>query len=66
MTARRHVDHVCAVCGSDCDTVTGLKRRVRLLEMDVQRLAFALVEARELRAWATDEIERRFPEERAA
>ena len=60
-------EHACVLCESCCDTVTDLKRRNRLLEMDVQRLAFALVEARELRAWAADEIERRFPdEERAA
>jgi hypothetical protein len=39
---------------------------VRALEDTVLLLAFALDEAREFRAFATSEIEHRFPEEKAA
>ena len=61
-----HVDHCCAVCESDCDTVTALKRRLWAAEHNVQALAFALTRLRELRDFALEEIDRRFPEEPAA
>ena len=64
--ARRHVDHCCAVCESDCDRVTYLRRSIVELERDVLTLAFALAESRELRGFAEGEIEARFPARRAA
>ena len=42
MTALRHVDHACAVCQSDCDSVTGLKMRVRDLERALLRANYTL------------------------
>jgi hypothetical protein len=59
--ALAHVDHVCVVCSSDCDVVSDLRRPVRLLERDAQRLALELVETRELREFAEQEIARRWP-----
>jgi hypothetical protein len=63
---RRHVDHVCAVCESDCGRVTALRREVVLLENALLVAAYRLREARELRDFAREQIDRRFPEERAA
>ena len=51
--ALHHVDHCCAVCESDCDTVTALRQRVRDLERDRLRLGFML---------ATFEVALRVPE----
>ena len=58
--------HACALCRSDCDEVLRLRRLVRQLEAEAQRVAYALVQERELRAWAASEIEARFPGEVAA
>jgi hypothetical protein len=55
-------EHVCVLCESDCDRVTELRRQVRQLQDAVLLLSFALAEARELRDFARDEIECRFPE----
>ena len=57
-----HGDHCCSVCETTCDSATDLKRRVRALEYDVQRLALALIEERELRGWARGAIEEKFAE----
>ena len=62
---RRHVDHACVTCESTCDSTTEDRRYTRALEREVLRRGVALVEARKLRAWAADEIERRFPERAA-
>ena len=58
-----HGDHVCSVCESSCDDVTRLKRLVRVLELDVHRLAWELVHARELRDVARSMVHERFPAE---
>ena len=60
-------DHACTNCGSDCNSVLAIRRAVVDLQRDAQQLAFALVESRELRAWAAGAIEEKFGgEERAA
>ena len=66
LDALAHVDHVCAVCESDCDRVSELRRHVRELEDAVLLLSYALHDTRELRDFAEREIEARFPGERAA
>ena len=64
---RPHVgDHLCVTCESTCDTVTELKRAVRVLQQENQALAWALVHSRELTDVAKAEIDRKFPEEEAA
>ena len=58
---RRHVDHVCVTCESDCDRVTVLRREVVLLQNALLVAAYKLREARELKDFAEREIEHRFP-----
>lgn len=56
-----YADHVCAVCESDCDKVTYLRQSVRLLEAENFALRYALVEAQNLRSFALNAIQDRFP-----
>jgi uncharacterized protein YbaA (DUF1428 family) len=61
--ALAHVDHVCAVCESDCDKVTALRVDVKALQHALLVMAWNLREARELRDFALSEIERRWPDD---
>ena len=50
----------CAVCGTTCAEIDRLRLLVRDLEDECQRLAYALLQERELRDFARSEIETRF------
>ena len=64
--ALRHVDHCCAVCETTCDEVTAFKRAVCEFQGQGLVLSFALHESRELRDFAREQIDGRFPAERVA
>ena len=61
-----HGDHICSVCESDCDTVTGLRMYARDLERELLRMSFMLAAFERALKVPVGSSDDWFPRERAA